>query len=129
MISNKYRPSDRHKKIHEELKAIKYPVPPISYAMHISKRKNQLAPKVKSKLDKALDPKLNAFRRVRGDGNCFFRAFAFSYITNCRHWRWESVFSHLKEVSMETCHEKSIPKEFQPYYKDALLKDILKDYW
>jgi len=32
-----------------------------------------------------VDKKLNAYRKIRGDGNCFFRALAYSYLSNVRN--------------------------------------------
>ena len=53
---------------------------PISNANFIVKKLNTFPEKIKSKLKNSIYKELNAYRQVRGDGNCFFRAFAFHYI-------------------------------------------------
>jgi hypothetical protein len=47
-----------------------------------------------------LERSLNAYRQVRGDGNCFFRAFAFTYITNVNSNKLAQIFAHVGEVSL-----------------------------
>jgi len=108
---------------------VKYPVRPISNAILLRKKMNDLNQKVRIILPKHLNSKINAYRQVRGDGNCFFRAFAFSYITNRKVIYHDDLFTYLKNVSLLTCNPKSIPKQFGPFYKDEILKGIIEEYW
>ena len=84
---------------------------------------------VGGKLKKVLDTSLNAYRQVRGDGNCFFRSFAFSYLANLQSKRASEAFSMLDEVCLEVCSKQSIPKEFASFYEDSLLKAVLRKYF
>jgi hypothetical protein len=48
---------------------------------------------------------------VRGDGNCFFRAFSFSYICSLKDLSNVSeVFYMLDEIDLTICDKQSIPK-------------------
>ena len=113
----------------DNLKRVKYPVQPISIAMPIDKKINALQPQPKSKLKECILSTLNAYRQVRGDGNCFFRAFGFSYIANIASTQVGTVFSMLDEISLESCFKQTIPKDLQPFYSDRVLKQVLKKYW
>ena len=114
---------------HKKLKAIKYPAKAISNAMVLKKKLNQLNQSIRGKLEAKIDKNINAYRQVRGDGNCFFRALAFSYITNRKTAYFEDIFTHFKDLSLESCRKETIPKEFQPFYNDRLLKDVLRRHW
>ena len=65
-----------------KLKAIKYPVRPISNAIILDKKLKSFSPSIQTTLKKYISKELNAYRQVRGDGNCFFRAFAFTCIAS-----------------------------------------------
>ena len=93
------------KEAQKQMKAIKYPVKAISVAMVVRKKLNQLKPEVKRKLDKKMDNNINAYRQVRGDGNCFFRALAFSYITNKKVLWFEDIFVHFKDIQLDSCRK------------------------
>lgn len=70
---------------------------------------------------------LNTYRKIRGDGNCFFRALAYSILSSAKNLsNVEETFFHLDDIKLTSCHEQSIPKEFRPYYKEDLLKLLLK---
>ena len=92
--------SEELKITRNNLKLIKYPVQPISNAMPIAKKINTLQSQPKNRLKECIYPSLNAYRQVRGDGNCFFRAFGFSYIANIASTQVETVFSLLDEISL-----------------------------
>jgi len=66
------------------IKEVRYPTHAIDKAENIDKKiqsfKNE---NVRSKLKETLTG-LNTYRKVRGDGNCFFRAIAFTYLSNAR---------------------------------------------
>jgi hypothetical protein len=104
---------------------IKYPVRPISSAIPRAKKLNHFSSAINKQLEKELDSNLNVYRQVRGDGNCFFRAFAFTYISGLRSTRLEDIFPYLNKISLQVCAEDSIPKEFKPFYKDSLLRGVL----
>ena len=57
-----------------------------------------------------MDRNINAYRQVRGDGNCFFRALAFSYITNKKRVSFDEIFTNIDDISLESCKKDSIPK-------------------
>lgn len=57
-----------------------------------------------------MDKKINAYRQVRGDGNCFFRALAFSFITNTKYTKFDYIFTRIDEISLESCRKDTIPK-------------------
>jgi hypothetical protein len=97
--------------------------------MYLKKKLNQLTPTVKSKLEQKMDKNINAYRQVRGDGNCFFRALAFSYIANKETHKFDEIFTHLKNVSLTSCQKGTIPKDFQPYYQESLLKEVFRAGW
>lgn len=79
---------------------------------------------MKDKLMK--DNHLNAYRKIRGDGNCFFRALAYSILSSVKNLsNVEETFYHLNDIKLTICHEQSIPKEFRPFYKEDLLKLLL----
>jgi hypothetical protein len=63
--------------------------------MYTKKKVNSFSQNIQKKLEKQVDEHLNAYRQVRGDGNCFFRAFAFSYIVNKQTVRFSQIFSFL----------------------------------
>ena len=98
------------KETQQKLKAIKYPVKAISVAIMLQKKMNQLNPDIRKKLEKKMASNINAYRQVRGDGNCFFRALAFSYITNKKIPYFKDIFVHINEISLESCKKDSIPK-------------------
>lgn len=69
------------------------------------------------------EKKLNVYRKIRGDGNCFFRALAFEILSVSRELaKIEETFFELKDLQLTVCHEDSIPKEFRGFYNDNLLK-------
>ena len=76
------------------------------------------------------DKHLNAYRKIRGDGNCFIRALAYSYLSNVKELSdVNAVFYQLEDIDLTICIPKSIPKEFKPFYNDKLLKEILISNW
>ena len=95
---------------------------PISNAMYLKKKLNSFSPAIQKNLEKHLDARLNAYRQVRGDGNCFFRAFAFSFIASKETYQFNSIFSHLDLVTLDKCQLQTIPKEFKQFYNHNLLK-------
>lgn len=94
----------------QKMKAVKYPAKAISIGMMIKKKLNQLNPDIKGKLEKKMDRNINAYRQVRGDGNCFFRALAFSYISNKKRVSFEEIFTNIDDISLESCKKETIPK-------------------
>ncbi len=77
---------------------------------------------------KILDP-FNTYRKIRGDGNCFFRALAYGYLTNLKLSTLDQCFPFLNEIEITCCSEESITKSFKPYYNDRFLKEVLKNNW
>lgn len=65
---------------------------PVSIVRPLSTKTNQLPIEVSTKLTK-LTQNLNCHRQIRGDGNCFFRAFAFMYISNLKTVDYKKCFS------------------------------------
>lgn len=113
----------------KKLKAIKYPVRAISNAVFLKKKLGQLKEEPRKKLEKAIDRKINSFRQVRGDGNCFFRALAFSIISNKKTTKFEDIFEDFDDISLDFCKKETIPKEFKEFYRNDLLKVIMREYW
>ncbi len=75
------------------------------------------------KLKLIQDKHLNAYRKIRGDGNCFIRALAYSYLSNVKDLSdVNATFYHLEDIDLTVCVPQSIPKEFKPFYNDKFLK-------
>lgn len=78
-------------KLEADIKKVKYPTHAISNAQALS---DKIGSFKNAKVRKELADRLkdyNSYRQVRGDGNCFFRAVAFSY------------FSAIAEPSVKNC--------------------------
>lgn len=59
-------------------------------------------PNVLTKIDN-LHKDFSYMRRVAGDGNCFYRAFAFAYFEYllCHQQEWNNFKSHVQEIKGE----------------------------
>jgi len=112
-----------------QLKAIKYPVRPISNAIFLDKKLKSFSPAIQTTLKKYMSKELNAYRQVRGDGNCFFRAFAFTCIASKKKHELEGIFPLLDKIKLDSCKPASIPPAFRPFYDDKQLKAVLRKRW
>lgn len=74
-------PISEYARLREEIKKVKYPIYAFSQAEKLEDKINTFkSEKVKEKLKEDLSS-LNSYRKVRGDGNCFFRALGFCFIS------------------------------------------------
>ena len=75
-------PTQNYEKFMKEMEKVKYPVKAISAAQDLDLKIDTFkSTKVKGELKKCLSG-LNSYRQVRGDGNCFFRAIGFTYLSH-----------------------------------------------
>lgn len=93
----------------KKLKAIKYPVRALSNAVFLKKKLDHFDPSTRDKLSKKMDKGINAYRQVRGDGNCFFRALAFSIISNKKVTYFSDIFTKISDISLDWCKKETIP--------------------
>jgi hypothetical protein len=106
----------------KKLKTIKYPVRALSNAVRIKKKLDHFDPVIRNKLVKNMDQEINAYRQVRGDGNCFFRALAFSIISNKKLTYFKDIFRYIDDIELNSCKKESIPQQFKEFYRDDLLR-------
>ena len=91
------------KSLEAEIKKVQYPTHAISNAQDLNDKISHFkSTKVKKELSESLKF-LNSYRQVRGDGNCFFRALAFSYISSLAEPSFTNCFAFLDDVSLSCC--------------------------
>lgn len=122
-------PDTQYRKLQAEIKNVKYPTSAISNAEDLEKKIESFTnEKVKKRLCEKLI-KVNSYRKVRGDGNCFFRALAFSYISSIKEPKFYNCFKYIDEISLTCCYPESIPKDFSKFYTHSFLSSVLRENW
>jgi hypothetical protein len=49
------------------------------------------------------------YRKIRSDGNCFYRAIGFNWIRNCDITKFDEVFPAFDHLSLAVCKLATIP--------------------
>lgn len=115
--------------LERDIKKIKYPTYSISNAEDLEAKIESFKDEnIRTEL-KAHLAHLNSLRKVRGDGNCFFRALAFCYLAEAIEPSVKSCFGLLNSISLTCCYPESIPADFKPFYEHNFLKNMLIREW
>jgi|JI6StandDraft_1071083.scaffolds.fasta_scaffold01793_1 hypothetical protein len=69
------------------------------------------------------------YRKVRGDGNCFYRAVGFNWMRECNLTNFDEVFPAVDHISLTLCKPSTVPEEFQQKYTDSFLKTSFRKGW
>lgn len=114
-------------KLKDGLIGVRYPMNPIQAATALDTKINSLMKCDQAKQFSSLAEKYgyNAFREVRGDGNCFFRAVAFITLHSLKSTSFSKCFPQFGKVQLTTCKADSVPKNMKQYYEETVLRRVL----
>lgn len=56
------------------------------------------------------------YRKIRGDGNCFYRAVAFNWMRDCDLTKFDEVFPAFGVIQLALCKPDTVPEEFPGKY-------------
>lgn len=70
------------------------------------------------------------YRKIRGDGNCFYRAVGFNWMRECDLTQFDEVFPAFSHIQLNICRASTIPEEFEAKYtNESALKTSFRKGW
>lgn len=76
-----------------------------------------------------LSSKYPNYRKIRGDGNCFYRAVFFSLLRRSRLDNFNDLFPAHHHIDLTICRRETIPEPFRKFYKNEFILKSWKEGW